>query len=45
AEIAKASKLEACSLPSQAEAYHKRVKSELSNLERKTVNGVDDFLH
>lgn len=30
AEIAKASKLEARSLPSQAELYHKDVKSQLS---------------
>ncbi|PWA99793.1 ARM repeat superfamily protein [Artemisia annua] len=45
AEIAKASKLEACSLPSQAEAYHTHVKSELSNLERKTMNRVDDGDH
>ncbi|KVI02339.1 Armadillo-like helical [Cynara cardunculus var. scolymus] len=38
AEIAKASKLEACSLPSQAELYHKHVKSELSDVERETMN-------
>ncbi|GJT99647.1 hypothetical protein Tco_1109986 [Tanacetum coccineum] len=38
-------KLEACSLPSQAEAYHKHVESELSNLERKTMNRVDDVDH
>ncbi|PWA49187.1 Armadillo-like helical [Artemisia annua] len=45
AEIAKASNREACSVPAQAEAYHKHVKSELSNLERKTVNKVDDGDH
>ncbi|GKE17288.1 hypothetical protein Tco_1424865 [Tanacetum coccineum] len=44
-EIAKASKLNACSLPSQADAHHKHVKYELSNLERKTMNGVDDGDH
>ncbi|GJZ12800.1 TELO2-interacting protein 1 [Tanacetum coccineum] len=38
-------KLEACSLPIQAEACHKHVKSELSNLERKTMNRVDDGDH
>lgn len=45
AEIAKASNREACSVPAQAEAYHKHVKSELSNLERKTVNKVNDGDH
>ncbi|PWA93716.1 hypothetical protein CTI12_AA068750 [Artemisia annua] len=45
AEIAKASNGEACSVPAQAEAYHKHVKSELSNLERKTLNKVDDGDH
>ncbi|PWA90503.1 Armadillo-like helical [Artemisia annua] len=45
AEIAKASNREACSVPAQAEAYHKHVKFELSNLERKTVNKVDDGDH
>ncbi|XP_076949031.1 uncharacterized protein LOC143621508 [Bidens hawaiensis] len=33
AEIAKASKIESCTLPSQAEFYHKQVESELSRFE------------
>lgn len=36
AEIAKASKLEASSLPTQAESYSKHVKSKLSSVEKET---------
>ncbi|GJY77684.1 hypothetical protein Tco_0483485 [Tanacetum coccineum] len=38
-------KLEACSLPIQVEACHKHVKYELSNLERKIMNRVDNGDH
>ncbi|KAL8264207.1 hypothetical protein R6Q59_022337 [Mikania micrantha] len=42
AEIAKASKLEACSLPSQAEIYHKQVKSELSCFESGVLSNPEE---
>ncbi|KAI7758370.1 hypothetical protein M8C21_013731 [Ambrosia artemisiifolia] len=45
AEIAKASKIEACSLPSQAELYHKQVKSELSCFENGVPSNSEESEH
>ncbi|KAI3755976.1 hypothetical protein L1987_55787 [Smallanthus sonchifolius] len=42
AEIAKASKLEACSLPLQAELYQKQVKSELSSSENGVLSSPEE---
>lgn len=41
AEIAKSSKQEACTLPSQAETFHKDIKSDVSDVEKRL--GTDSF--
>lgn len=42
AEIAKASKLEACSLPSQAELYHNQVKSDVSCFDDGVLSSLEE---